>query len=136
MLVLDASAATELLLGTPLGRAVAARLEGEQGPLHAPHLLDVEVTSALRRLVHTRAVRLEEADEALANFALLPIARYAHVELLGRAWRLRATVSAYGAMYVALAEALAAPLLTCDARLAAAKGHAAEVLLAREPAAR
>lgn len=131
MLVLDASAAVELVLETPQGRAVAARLTEETGPLHAPHLLDVEVLSALRRLVRTKDLARPAAESALAHFRLLPIVRYPHSYLLDRAWQLRASVSAYDAMYVALAEALGAPVLTCESRLANAHGHLAEVVLVK-----
>ncbi len=130
MLVLDASAAVELVLETPLGRAVAARLVRESGPLHAPHLLDVEVLSALRLLVRTKEVPAEAAESALSSFGLLPIVRYPHSYLLERAWELRASVSAYDAMYVSLAEALGAPVLTCERRLARAHRLRANVLVA------
>lgn len=129
MLVLDASAAVELVLETPQGRAVAARLTEETGPLHAPHLLDVEVLSALRRLARTKDVSRAAAERALVHFGLLPIVRYPHSYLLERAWQLRASVSAYDAMYVALAEALGAPIVTCERRLARAHGHRAEVVV-------
>jgi predicted nucleic acid-binding protein len=130
VLVLDASAAVELVLGTPTGRAVAAQLQDEVGPLHAPHLIDVEVLSALRRLVRTKDVSVGEAERALSQFGLLPIERYPHSLLTARAWALRASVSAYDAMYVALAEALPARMLTCERRLARAHGHRAKVVVA------
>ena len=75
MLVLDASAAVELVAETPLGRVVAAHLQGENGPLHAPHLLDVEVLSALRQLVRTRQLPREDAESAMSSFRLLPVVR-------------------------------------------------------------
>jgi predicted nucleic acid-binding protein len=131
VLVLDASAAVELVVETPLGRVVAAHLKGEGGPLHAPHLLDVEVLSALRQLARTGRLPREDVESAMSSFRLLPVVRYPHSHFLDRAWQLRETVSAYDAMYIALAEALDAPLLTCDGPLAAAHGHRAEVLLAR-----
>ncbi len=131
MLVLDASAAVELVVETPIGRVVAAHLQGENGPLHAPHLLDVEVLSALRQLVRTRQLSREDAESAMSSFRLLPVVRYQHLHFLERAWELRATITAYDAMYIALAEALGAPLLTCDGPLARAHGHRAEVLLAK-----
>ncbi len=115
MIVLDASAAVELLLGTRIGAQVAARLQADGGPAHAPHLLDVEVASALRRGV---------AREDLRDLAVV---RYPHGPLLARVWELRARMSPYDGVYVALAEQLGAPLVTRDARLGRAGGHGARV---------
>jgi predicted nucleic acid-binding protein len=123
MLVVDASAIGELLLGRPAGDAVAEQL-GEHGfDLHAPHLLDVEVLSALRRVVAAGDASPARATEAVTDLADLPIERYGHYELIPRIWELRENFSAYGATYIALAEAIAddgAALLTADARLARA----------------
>jgi predicted nucleic acid-binding protein len=127
MLVVDASAVAELLLGRATGAAVAGHLRDHGFDLHAPHLIDVEVLSALRRLVAAGETSADRAGEAVEDFLDLPIARYAHLVLAPRIWELRENLSAYDATYVALAEALAdggAPLLTADARLArAAKEH-------------
>ena len=67
---------------------------------------------------------------ALADLADFPITRYPHDVFVPRVWALRANLTAYDAVYVALAEALDAPLLTCDARLANAAGHGARIVLA------
>ena len=123
MLVVDASAVTELVLGRPAGAVVAEQFAGHDFALHAPHLVDVEVLSALRRLVSSGVATAERADEAIADLLDLPIERYPHDILVGRIWQLRENFSAYDAGYVALAEALAdepVPLLTGDARLARA----------------
>ena len=123
MIVVDASAMTELLLQTSLGERVERRLlEGED--LHAPHLLDVEVASALRRLVRTREVSVERAEEAIEDLQLLRLARHGHDDLLPRAWELRENVTVYDGVYIALAEALDATLVTCDRPLAAARTSA------------
>jgi predicted nucleic acid-binding protein len=95
--------------------------------LHAPHLLDVEVTQVLRRLVREKTVASHRADEAIGDLRDLRLTRYPHSVLLARIWQLRHTLSAYDAAYVALAEVLDAPLLTCDARIASASGHQASV---------
>jgi predicted nucleic acid-binding protein len=124
VIVVDASALLEFLLQTPLGQQVEARLFRGEEELHAPHLLDVEVTQGLRRLVRTGEVLSGRADQAIADLADLDLHRHAHVDLVGRAWKLRDNISAYDAMYVALAEALAAPMVTCDGPLAKRRGTA------------
>lgn len=122
MIVVDASALLEWLLQTPLGLRVEARLLRDEAELHAPHLIDVEVTQALRRLVRAGEIAPGRAAEALADLADVDLYRHPHLDLVGRAWKLRDNVTAYDAMYVALAEALDAPMVTCDAPLARASG--------------
>ena len=131
MIVIDASAMTELLLRTSLGSAVEARLFRDGDAFHAPHLLDVEVAQALRRLVREGDVTPGRAEEAIEDLTLFQLRRHAHVDLLGRAWELRNNITAYDAVYVALAEALDAPLVTCDGRLGATPEHAARVEVVR-----
>jgi predicted nucleic acid-binding protein len=129
VIVVDASAALELLLDTAAGRAVAERLLVPGESLHAPHLLDVEVAHAVRRYVASGEVEAEKGEQAIAELLELPAERYPHTLLLPRAWEMRRSLSAYDAMYVALAEILEAPLLTRDARLARAHGHRARIEL-------
>lgn len=127
MIVVDASALLEFLLQTSLGARVEARLFGEEDELHAPHLLDVEITQGLRRLVRTGEVSAGRAEAAIADLTDLDLHRHAHLDLLDRAWKLRDNISAYDAMYVALAEAIEAPMVTCDSPLAKAAGHRARI---------
>jgi len=127
MAVLDASAALEILLKTPLGMRCASRLFEDE--LHAPHLLDVEFAQALRRLVLAGELAKERAKLALDMLKDLAIVRHSHLPLLSRIWDLRASVSAYDAAYLALAEGLDVPLLTCDAKLSRSHGHSAKVEL-------
>jgi predicted nucleic acid-binding protein len=127
VIVVDASALLEFLLQTPLGIRVEARLFRDGDEFHAPHLVDVEVTQALRRLARAGDVTPRRAAEAIADLTGLDLHRHAHLELLARAWRLREHVTAYDAMYVALAEALDASIVTCDAPLARAPGHRARI---------
>lgn len=131
MTVVDASAMTELILQTETGERVAARLRREQGELHAPHLLDVEVLGALRRFERTGGVPVERAEAAFTHFGLLRIVRHDHGDFLQRAWDLRRNYSAYDAVYLALAEDLRSPVVTCDARLERAPGLSARIELIR-----
>jgi len=133
VIVLDASAAIELVLQTSRAERIAARALHPTQRLHAPHLIDIEVSQVLRRLVQAREITLARAELALGDFEQLMIERYAHRPLLRRIWDLRSAVSAYDAAYVALAEALAAPLLTCDEKLARAHGHGAHIELVATP---
>jgi predicted nucleic acid-binding protein len=127
VIVVDASAVVELLLQTELGREVEARVFRDRDELHAPHLLDVEVLQALRRIVHKNDIAPARAAQALDDLRALGIFRHAHGDLLGRAWALRKNVSAYDGVYIALAEALDASVVTCDGPLGAAPGHGARV---------
>jgi predicted nucleic acid-binding protein len=121
--VVDASVLVELV--TADRSDVGAAVDGVE--LHAPHLVDVEVASALRSLARTDQIENAVAGQGLATAAALVTRRYAHELLLPRVWELRSNLTAYDAVYVALAEALTLPLLTTDARLAAAPGRRCEV---------
>lgn len=129
MIVLDASAVVELLLGTAPGRAVGSRLADPALGVHVPHLVDVEVAQALRRYVREGEIDAAEAVDALESLGELDVERHSHEPLLDRVWALRDNLTAYDAVYVALAEALDATLLTCDRRLARAPGMARRVVL-------
>jgi predicted nucleic acid-binding protein len=129
MIVLDASVLLELLLGTATGRLVAARISDPSLGLHVPHLADIEVAQALRRYVRDGELDVPSAAQAIENLRALDLERYAHEPLLGRVWALRHNLSAYDAVYVALAELLDTTLLTCDGRLARAPGFAKRVEL-------
>ena len=127
MLVVDASAVAELLLDRPAAERIAQHFAEHDFALHAPHLLDVEVLSALRRLVAAGEASVARAGGAVDDLLDLPLERYPHAVLVPRAWELRNNFSPYDATYLALAETLnqgGAPLLTADARLArAARTH-------------
>lgn len=129
MIVVDASALLEFLLQTPLGTRVEARLFRDQDEFHSPHLVDVEVTQGLRRLVRMGEVSADRAADVLTDLAGLDLHRHAHLDFLARAWKLRDNITAYDVMYVALAEALDAPVVTCDEPLSKAPGHRAKVEL-------
>jgi len=127
LIVLDASAAVELVLQTARAERIAARALHPAERLHAPHLIDVEVTQVMRRLLQAKEITVARADAALLDFEGLVIERHAHRPLIRRVWGLRSSLSAYDATYVALAEALVAPMLTCDEKLARAHGHKAKI---------
>lgn len=127
MIVLDASAAIDWMLQTPVGQRIEQRIYARQETLHSVHLLDVEFAHVLRRLVREGTVAPKRAEEAIEDVAALRITRYAPVQLLQRIWRLRQNLSACDAAYVALAETLRAPLITRDRRIAASPGHSAAV---------
>jgi predicted nucleic acid-binding protein len=97
----------------------------------APHLIDLEVAQVMRRFVASRALSASRADEVLEDLTDLPLLRYPHTALLSRIWELRANLTAYDAAYIALAEGLDSPLVTCDNRVAAAPGVRARVEVIR-----
>jgi predicted nucleic acid-binding protein len=129
LIVIDASALLEMLLRTVRAERLMERALEASERLHAPHLIDIEVTQALRRLVQREEVTSMRAEQALDDFGRLVIERHAHQSLTLRIWQLRESLTAYDGAYVALAEALRAPLLTCDAKLARAHGQRATIEL-------
>lgn len=113
MIVVDASAVLEVLLNT----AAAQRIFLPGQTPHAPHLPDLEVAQVLRRYAFAGDIDAQRGTMALTDFRDLPFTRYPHDFLLPRIWQLRNNVSAYDAAYIALAEVLDAPLITCDQAL-------------------
>ncbi|MEX0673440.1 MAG: PIN domain-containing protein [Gaiellaceae bacterium] len=126
MIVLDTSAALELLGDFELGTWVEDQLSAES--VHAPHVMDIEIAGALRRLVREQRISRERAELALSGLVDLDVARHGHLPLLPRIWELRENLRASDAAFVALAEALAATLVTTDRRLARAAGIRAKVV--------
>ena len=124
MIVVDTSAVIAALIGRPPDKRLLDRLAVD-GDLHAPHLLDVELLHALRRLVKGGRLSEDRAADARGDFADLTVVRYGHAPLADRSWELRNNLTAYDATFVALAEALNVPLVTCDARLTGAPGSSA-----------
>jgi predicted nucleic acid-binding protein len=121
VIVVDASVVvTALGDDGPDGERARQRLRGMR--LAAPHLIDLEVTSAWRRLAATGDLGERRAEMALADLRDLRLDRVPHGPLLGRCWELRANLTVYDAAYVALAEILGATLLTADDGLASAPG--------------
>lgn len=128
MLVVDTSAVLAPLTASqpPLG---LLELLAEDGDLHAPHLIDTEFLHALRRMTIGGQLSVDRVADARTDFADLALTRYPHQPLSDRIWQLRHNLTAYDATFVALAETLDTTLITCDARLAAAPNHHAEVEL-------
>lgn len=126
MLVVDTSAVLEAIVAVDPAPGLIELLAGD-GDLHTPHLIDIEVLHALRRLNAIGELSEERASDARADFRELAMVRYPHVSLSNRIWELRHNLTAFDAAYVALAEALEVPLVTCDRRLSDAPGHTAEV---------
>lgn len=124
MIVVDASAALAALFNNGPARRT---LSTEQ--LHAPHLVDSEVASGLRRRVAAGHVQQTDGLAALNVWRRLAVTRYAAHPLLDRVWELRHNLTAYDAGYIALAEALDCPLVTADARLGAAPGPRCTITL-------
>jgi predicted nucleic acid-binding protein len=121
MLVVDASAIVELLLGRPAAVRVERHFHSHDFDLHAPHLLDVEVLSALRAVAARGIATAARCAAAVDDLLDLPVTRHPHDILTPRMWSLRDSLSAYDATYLALAEVLThdgAALLTADARFA------------------
>ena len=122
MIVADATVVVVALVSAS-GAGARARERLRLDPdLHVPHLLDVEVTSALRRRVRSSETALVTAERALSDLAQLPALRWGHGPLLSRVWELRENVTSYDATYVALAKALGAVLVTSDGPLSRAPG--------------
>lgn len=121
MIVVDASVVVSALADDGAdGDRGRQRLRGER--LIAPHLIDLEVASAWRRLVSAGALDDRRARLALADLKALRLERTPHLQLVERCWELRHNLTLYDAAYVALAERLAVTLLTADRRIADAAG--------------
>jgi predicted nucleic acid-binding protein len=129
VIVVDASAILEVLLVSLAGQSIEDRIFSTMETLHAPHLLDLEVAQVLRRYCASGDMTSERGHQALSDLTDFPIVRYQHDLFLSRIWELRHNVTAYDAIYIALAESLSAPLLTRDVRLASAPGHHANIEL-------
>jgi predicted nucleic acid-binding protein len=127
MIVLDASAIIEWLLRTSTGVRIDQRVFSHPIAIHVPHLLDVEVAQVLRRYVRERTISSQRGEEVIEDLSALAVNRHPHDLLLPRIWQLRGNLTAYDAVYVALAEVLDVPLVTCDRRLASAPGHSATI---------
>ena len=129
MIVVDASAVLEVLLNTPAGTEIGRRVFAEGETIHVPHLIDVEILHALRHLDRAGEIRPARISEILQDYFDMLLTRYPHSILIPRIWELRHNWTSYDATYIALAEELAAPLITHDRAMAANSGHRAKVIV-------
>jgi len=127
MIVADASVILEVLLKTQMGAKVEKRLLAPGQTLHIPYLTDLEVLQVLRRYSRSAIISGVRARQVIEDYMDLPLNRYPHAVLLPRIWELRDNFTAYDAAYIALAEAIDSPLMTCD-RAFATRGHGAKVI--------
>lgn len=135
MLVVDTSAILHALIGKPRDERLARRLS-EDGDLHAPHLIDVELLHALRGLLQGGKLGPERVQDVRTGLRELTIVRYPHSPLADRAWDLRHNLTVCDGVFIALSEALGAVLVTCDAAMASVPGSTAMVELYGTPDAR
>ena len=129
MIVIDASAALELLLDASGAEGISGYLGSGLPNLAAPHLIDLEVAQVLRRHVRGKAMSAERAHEVLSDWREFPVTRYGHDHLLPRISELRDNATAYDAAYLALAEALGASLITHDSKMRDIPGHRVSILV-------
>jgi predicted nucleic acid-binding protein len=129
LIVIDASAVLELLLDARNADQIAKYLGSDELALAAPHLIDLEIAQVLRRYVRSGAMTLERASEVLSDWRDFPITRYPHNDLLSRVFELRDNSTAYDSVYLALAEALDASLITHDQKMRSIPGHGVKVIV-------
>jgi len=129
LIVLDASAALDLILPSPLSQRIRPALFHHEGEVRSPHLIDLEVLSGLRRQLALREIDIHLARRAREDFEDLQIQRYPHQPFQNRIWELRNNLSPYDAAYVVLAESLDCQVLSTDARLAASPGMKSRIFL-------
>lgn len=125
--MLDASIVVELLTGGSVAETLRRELVIQDQSFLAPHLLDIEVMSAIRGLATSQRIDSHTIQQVLNKLGKLPVMRCEHAPFLGRIWELRHNFTAYDAAYIALAEATDSVLYTCDAKLS--RGHRARVLV-------
>lgn len=132
MIVVDASLVLDVLLNTTRAGAARGLLNDHDGTVCAPELLDVEVMQVLRRYVRSGDISAQRAAQARDMLKVLPVERVEHLPFVDRVWDLRENLTAYDAIYVALAEARQCPLATTDSKFQRTPGHTADIVTVRE----
>lgn len=120
-LVVDASAMVDYLVGTDVGRHVESRLKGSEA--HVPAHFDAEVLSALGRLHRAGRLTAAQVEERVELTSAAPMQRHHLAPLLYGAWLRRHNLRLVDALYVELATALDATLITTDSGLASASAR-------------
>lgn len=127
MIVVDASVLVNALADdSDAGDTARLRLARDPS-LHAPHVIDLEVLSVLRRAHRAGGLDERRATMARRDLRALPVQRYGHEGFADRVWELKDTVTPYDAVYIALAEVLGCVLVTADGRLSRASGPRCEI---------
>ncbi|GLZ33528.1 ribonuclease VapC [Lentzea sp. NBRC 105346] len=125
-IVVDASVMVTLFVNQPAEQPdLFKRVVGASAC--APHVIDLEILHAMRRQERVGSLPADAAQLTVDNLAAMPVVRVPHLPLVARIWELRKSITAYDAAYVALAEELDVPLVTCDAKLAGSNGHRAKI---------
>jgi predicted nucleic acid-binding protein len=128
VIVVDAS----VILGALVADKGADKIEkliAAEDWLVAPELIDLEIANALRRVERLNRMSGDDAAALLSHYLRLRLLRFSVTDILGDIWRMRQNLTAYDASYAALARSLDLPLYTRDAKLAAATGHGAKIVL-------
>lgn len=133
MIVVDASVLANAIGDDEADGAAARAAIRQRGGVSAPDLVDVETVAVLRKRWLSGTLPARRFASAVRDLEALAIDRYPTRRLMWRAYELRQNVTVYDATYVALAEALDCPLVTADARLAAAPGLRCELELLERP---
>jgi predicted nucleic acid-binding protein len=126
-IVIDTSALVEILIARNPDPELRRRTMTAVAA--APDIIDAETIGVVRRWEANGQLSTPVADQAISNLAVSGIVRMPHRSLLRRVWELRHSITPYDAAFVALAEQLSIPLIACDAKLAKAHGHNAQVEL-------
>ena len=129
MIVLDASAVFEMIIGKDNSALVFQSIADSSELICAPEIIDLEVIQALRRHINLKWLTPVESENIFGIFTALPLMRMSHQPLTTRIWELKSNMTAYDASYVALAEQLDAPLWTFDGKYTRTPGHNAKIRL-------
>ena len=126
MIILDASAVIEFLLRANSVPEIMDAIEQTE-VIACPVILDFEILNTLRRQTQEKLVTSKRANQALEVYHGLTLERFDTSLLTERIWLLRHNFTSYDASYIALAELLEIPLVTCDKKWRDQKLHRADI---------